>query len=50
MCIHHFFIYSSLYGQLDCFQDLAIVNTAAMNVGVHVSWRICIFMFFKQTL
>ena len=30
-----FFIYSFAVRQLGCFQDLAIVNCAAMNIGVH---------------
>ena len=38
---HIFFIYSSVDGHLGCFQVLAIVNSAAMNIGVHV-----LFFFF----
>ena len=33
-----FFIHSSLDGPLGCFHVSVIVNTAAMNIGVHVSF------------
>ena len=32
---HSFLIHSSADGHLGCFQYLAIVNCAAMNIGVH---------------
>ena len=31
---HIFFIYSSVDGHLGCFHVLAIVNSAAMNIGL----------------
>ena len=36
---HIFFIHSSVNGYLDCFQVLAIENSAAKNMGMHVSFR-----------
>ena len=42
---HIFFFHSSVSGYLGCFYVLAVVNSAAINVGVHISFRIRVFVF-----
>ena len=39
---HRFFIHSSVNGHLGCFHVLAIINSAEMNNGIHVSISIFI--------
>ena len=34
---HSFLVHSSADGHLGCFHDLAMTNSAVMNIGVHVS-------------
>ena len=45
MHIYIFFIHSSVSEHLGCFYVLAIVNSAAVNIGMRVSFQIRVFVF-----
>ena len=45
-----FFILSSVDGHLGCLYILAVVNSATVNIGMHVSFPINVFVFFEYIL
>ena len=40
---HIFFVHSSFDGHLGCFHVLVVVNSVAVNIGVHVSFQNTVF-------
>ena len=48
--MQHIFIHSSADGQFRCFNVVAIVNSTAMNIGVHVPFQINVFALWGYTL
>ena len=49
--VNVFFIHSAVDGHLGCVHVLAIVNTAAVNIGMHVSFQTMLaILMFLQTV
>ena len=45
-----FFILSSLDRHLSCFNILGIINSAAVNTGIYITFWISVFIFFREIL
>ena len=47
--MYHNIIHSSVDGHLGCFHVLAIINSAAMNIGIHMSFSIFLSSGYKPS-
>ena len=45
-CIYNLFIHSYVGGHLHCLHILVIINSTAMNIEIHVSSQITVFILF----
>ena len=49
VCIYHIlFIHSSVDGHLGGFHILPIINSTAVNIGLHIAFQISVFVFFGK--
>ena len=44
---HNFFIHTPIDRHLGCFHILAIINNSVLNIALHVSFCISVFIFFR---
>ena len=47
---HLYLIHLSVDGHLGCFHILTVVNNATINIGVHISFGVSVFSFFRYIL
>ena len=49
VCVSHIcFIHSSISRHLGCFRILAVINSGVVNIGVHISFQVSVFVSFRQ--
>ena len=48
ICVHIFFLHSSVSGYLDCFHVLAVINSTAMNVDECVYFHFNVVQMYAQ--
>ena len=48
VCVYTPHLYLSMDGHFSCFHILAIVNNAAVNIGMHICFQISVSVFFGK--
>ena len=46
VCLLHLLIHLSINERLACFHTLAVVNNTTVDIAVHISFQISVFLFF----